>query len=53
MTDMKRTSVSLTDELVEALARLKQSDEFKGCSYSEIIRRLLSRGLEKDQKGQA
>ena len=51
MTNMKRTSVSLTDELVEGIARLKLKEEFKGCSESEIIRRLLSRGLEKDDEG--
>lgn len=48
MTDMKRTTVSFPDRIVSALDALKKSDEFKDCSYSEIIRRLVERGLEKN-----
>lgn len=47
MTDMKRTTISLPDELVEALSLLKQTDEFKNASYSEIIRVMIKRGLNK------
>lgn len=47
MTDMKRTSVSLPDELVDALNDLRSTDEFKGVSYSELIRVLIQRGLAK------
>ena len=47
MTDMKRTTISLTDELVEALDKLKQTDEFKNASYSELIRVMIQRGLDK------
>ena len=48
MTNMKRTTVSFPDELVSALDALKRSEPFKECSYSEIIRRLVARGLEKE-----
>ena len=48
MTNMKRTTVSFPDEIVLALSRLKESEEFKGCTDSEIIRRLVIRGIEKD-----
>ncbi len=47
MTNMKRTTVSFPDKIVLALDALKKSDEFKDCSYSEIIRRLVERGLDK------
>lgn len=47
MTDMKRTTVSLPDELVEKLDELKQTEEFKNTSYSELIRAMIQRGLEK------
>jgi len=45
MTDMKRTTVSLSDEIVDRISELKQTEEFKNCSYSEIIRRLIVKGL--------
>ena len=45
MTKMKRMSVALTDEIVEAIDRLKGLEEFRRCSEAEIIRRLLERGL--------
>lgn len=45
MTNMKRTSVSLPDELVDRLAELKETEEFRGCTYSELIRRLIKAGL--------
>ena len=47
MTDMKRATISLPDELVEALDKLKQTDEFKNASYSELIRVMIQRGLDK------
>ena len=49
MTDMKRTSVSFPDDMVQALSDLRQTEEFKGCSFSEIIRRMVRRGIEKDE----
>ena len=47
LTDMKRTTVSLPDELVDALNELRSTEEFKGVSYSELIRVLIQRGLAK------
>ena len=46
MTDMKRITVSLTDELVDAIEQMKETKEIDSSSYSEIIRHLLRRGLE-------
>ncbi len=45
MTDMKRTTISLPDELVDALEELRSTEEFSGITYSELIRILIKRGL--------
>lgn len=56
MTEMKRTTVSFPDAIVNELKRLKNMPEYKSCTYSEIIRRLVLRGLsleentEKDER---
>ena len=47
MTDMKRTTVSFPDDIVFKLNKLKETKEFHNCSYSEIIRNLVLRGLDK------
>lgn len=47
MTDMKRITVSLTDEIVAAIEELKETERFKSCTYSEIIRILVKQGLGK------
>lgn len=47
MTDMKRITVSLPDELVEALDAIKANEEFGNMTMSQIIRMLIQRGLDK------
>ena len=49
MTDMKRTTVSLPDEMVARLDRMKQSEEYANCTYSELIRRIVTSGLEREE----
>lgn len=51
MTDMKRISVSMPDEMVEALDRLRKTPEFENKPYSEVIRTLIQVGLERWKKG--
>lgn len=51
MTDMKRRTVSLPDDLAEEIDQLKQTEEFEHKSYSEVIRQLIMRGLASDEKG--
>lgn len=46
MTKMKRTTVSFPDEIVEAIKELKKTDEFRKCSDSEIVRRMVQMGLD-------
>ena len=45
MTDMKRITVSVPDDIDQALVELRKQDGFERCSYSEIIRRLVRVGL--------
>lgn len=46
MTDMKRVTISVPDEIDDAVLGLRKTDLFCRCSYSEIVRRLITRGLE-------
>lgn len=46
MTDMKRITVSLTDELVAAISELQKTDEFRNMPASAIIRMMVERGLK-------
>ena len=46
MTDMKRTTVSFPDEVADAIERLRDTEQFKRASYSEIVRVLVARGLK-------
>lgn len=46
MTDMKRISISIPASLDEKILALRKTDRFVRCSYSEITRQLLERGLE-------
>lgn len=45
MTDMKRVTVAFPDEIDAAILDLKSTDQFRKCSYSEIVRRLVKHGL--------
>lgn len=49
MTDMKRLSVSLPDELFEQIQKKKQLKEFCNKPYSEIIRHFMLLGLEAER----
>lgn len=53
MTDMKRTTISFPDELVERIFDLRKDDRFTRCSYSELVRQLTERGLEIVEKSQS
>lgn len=45
MTDMRRVTVSLPDELDKKILGLRKDDCFIRCSYSEIVRQMLDRGF--------
>ena len=45
MTEMRRMTISLPDELDKRILELKKDDRFVRCSYSEIVRQLLDDGF--------
>lgn len=45
MTHMKRTTISLPNELADRVFALRKDDRFTRCSYSELIRQLTEKGL--------
>ena len=46
MTDMRRVTISIPDELDKELLELKKDDRFIRASYSELVRCLLQAGLQ-------
>ena len=46
MNESKRMSISLTDDMEQAIVNLRKTDRFCRSSYSEIIRELLRVGLK-------
>ena len=46
MTDMKRVTVSVPDEIDKKILALRKEDKFVRCSYGEIVRQVLLAGLE-------
>lgn len=50
MTDMRRITIALPDEIDKRILDLRKDDRFIRCSYAEIVRQLLERGLA-DQPG--
>lgn len=49
MTTMKRMSVIIPADIDQELLRMKKSDQYSRCSYAELIRIILRRGLKKDE----
>ena len=50
MTDMKRITVSLPDEMVTLLDELKGTAEYKDKPYSELLRSMIQVGLAKAKR---
>ena len=48
MTDMRRITIALPDEIDRKILELRKDDRFIRCSYAEIVRQLLERGLAKE-----
>ena len=42
---MKRKTISIPEELDEQIMNLRKTDKYYKCSYGEIVRDLLIRGL--------
>lgn len=50
MTDMRRISVSFPDDINEQLEALKRTDRFAGLPYSEMIRYLVTLGIQSNNR---
>ena len=47
MTDMRRVTISLPEDIDKRILDMKKDDRFIRDSYSEVCRKLLEKGLEK------
>jgi len=50
VTDMKRVTVALPDELDQKILEMKKTDEYIRKSYSEVVRVLLMAGIEAKER---
>lgn len=46
MTEMRRVTVAMPDEIDKRILELRKDDRFTRCSYSEIVRKVLERGID-------
>lgn len=46
MTNMKRNTISFPDKLADRVLALRAQKRFQSCSYSELVRMLVEKGLE-------
>lgn len=46
MTDMRRITIALPDEIDRRILELRKDDRFVRCSYAEIVRQLLEHALD-------
>lgn len=46
MTDMKRITISVPEDMEKAIYGLRKRDEYNRCSTSELIRQLVELGLQ-------
>lgn len=50
MTEMRRITIALPDNIDQKILELRKDDRFVRCSYAEIVRQLLERGLDTETK---
>ena len=50
MTDMRRVTISLPEDIDKRILRLKKTNKFVRESYSEIVRQLLLKGRTQKSK---
>lgn len=46
MTEMRRITIALPEEMDLSILNMRKEDAYIRCSYSEMIRRLVAAGLE-------
>lgn len=52
MADMKRMTISIPAEMEESIVELRKTDRFCRSSYAEIIREVLTAGMERINRNQ-
>ena len=52
MVDMKRMTISIPAEMEESIVELRKTDRFCRSSYAEIIREVLTAGMERINRNQ-
>lgn len=50
MTEMRRITITVPDEVDQKVVQLRKDDRFMRCSYSEIVRQMLDLGLKAYEK---
>lgn len=50
MTEMKRVTIALPEEIDKRILELKKYDRFVRCSYSEVVRVVLLEGLKAEEE---
>lgn len=50
MTTMRRITVSMPEEMDKRILALRKNDSFVRCSYAEIVRKIVERGLDSIQR---
>ena len=48
MTEMRRITIALPDEIDRKILEMRKDDRFVRCSYAEIVRQLLEKGLRNE-----
>lgn len=46
MTDMKRVTISIPEEMDNRVVSLRKREEYARCSYSELVREMVLLGLK-------
>lgn len=46
MTDMRRVTISIPEEIDRKILDLRKDDRFIRCSYAEIVRQIMEKGLD-------
>lgn len=48
LTEMRRITIALPDEIDRRILEMRKDDRFVRCSYAEIVRQLLEKGLAEE-----
>lgn len=50
MTNLKRITISIPEELEDAIYKMRKRDEYNRCSKSEVVRKLVEIGLKAEAR---